>query len=231
MYERSFSVTIRSLWAVSVASRCCRALLFDLGPDAGEFGVKLIEVALQNRHFPLTNVGWNILAPGDCGGGGRWRHVGKINGSSERDRCLAARDLGDGRGEIGFGPSHHGAGFSRIQFHEHLPGRHLGAIGDANRHHLTSLEGLEDLRSSRRLNLPLRGRNDVDPPNVGPGKGDEHEGTDDQDKAHAHRRGRRLEDLECRGQKLEVGALRSERFRWNGTRSGAKRTCHVTSHA
>lgn len=31
------------------------------------------------------------------------------------------------------------------------PVTHLGAIGDANRHHLSSLEGLEDLRSSRGL--------------------------------------------------------------------------------
>ena len=72
-----------------------------------------------------------------------------------------------------------GQGGRAVELDQHVARLHQRAVADANVLDPTGLQRLDDLDLSHRLKLALRGGDDVDAAEIGPGERGDDEGADD----------------------------------------------------
>ena len=132
-----------------------------------------------------------------------------------------------------------------IELDQNLARAHDRAVADENRLDLSGVQRLDDLDLSGRLKLALRGGDDVDAANIGPGQGGCDEGADDPQERDMDRRGRRFQDLKCGSKEFPVAEVhawaphprqrtRGERFSGRGRRIGGRdhaKRCHAATSA
>ena len=83
------------------------------------------------------------------------------------------------RRELGAGAFRIGQGGGAVELNQHVARLHQGAVANANVLDPACFQRLDDLDLSHRLKLALRGGDDVDAAEIGPGEGGDDESADD----------------------------------------------------
>ena len=100
-------------------------------------------------------------------------------GPSAPERGLPAQDFRPRGSKLGARAFLFGQGRRTVELDQHVPRPHERAVADANVLNPAGLHRLDDLDLSGRLKLALRGGDDVDVAEIGPGEGGDDEGADD----------------------------------------------------
>ena len=146
-------------------------------------------------------------------------------------RGLAAQDFRPCRGEFGARALDIGLGARTVELDQHVAGLDQGAIGDANVFDPAGLQRLDDLDPPGRLELALRGGDDVDVAEIGPHEGRQDKGADGPQECDMDRRRRRFQDLERRRQEFAIAEIRPrrpeprQRAQGRGLGGGPHRVC------
>jgi hypothetical protein len=95
------------------------------------------------------------------------------------ERGLAAQDFRPRRRKLCARAFRVGQGRRAVEFDQHVARLHERAVADADRLDLARFQGLDDLHLSHRLELALRGGDDVDAAEIRPSQRCDDEGADD----------------------------------------------------
>ena len=87
-----------------------------------------------------------------------------------RERGLAAQDFRPRRSKLGARALRVGQRGRAVELDQHVARLHERAVADANRLDPAGFQRLDDLDLSGRLKLALRGGDDVDAAEIGPGE-------------------------------------------------------------
>ncbi len=148
-------------------------LLRALGVECGDIRRQLSEIGGENTGFALAQSRRDSVRPGD-------RRDGiEAMRPRARKRGLAPQDFRLRRRELGARAFPVGQGGRAVELDQHLARPHNRAIAGVDRLDPAGFQGLDDLDLSRRLKLALRGGDDVDAAEIGPGEGADDERADD----------------------------------------------------
>ena len=208
-------------------------LLRPLGVERGDVRRQLSEIGGENPVLALAQRRRDAVRPVD-----RRRRIEAMRLRAQ-ERGLAAQDFRPRGSKLRARAFRVGQGRRAVELDQHVARLHERAVADANGLDLAGFQRLDDLDLSRRLKLALRGGDDVDAAEIGPGEGGDDEGADDPQEGDMDRRRRRLQDLERGREEFPVAEIHSrsleprqraragERAGWRsapGRRAGPRRS-------
>ena len=123
------------------------------------------------------------------------------------ERGLPAQYFRPRGGKFGARPLGFGLGRRAVELDQNVACLDQRAVGDTDVFDPAGLHRLDDLDPPGRLELALRGGDDVDPAEIGPDQRRQDEGADDPQERDMDRRGRRFQDLERRRQEFPVAEI------------------------
>ncbi len=174
-------------------------LLRPLRVERGERGAKLAYVGRENPIFALAQGEADVGGPFDRR---RGRQRPCPRGSQRR---LTAQGFDASRGEFRSRCLNIGLGGRPVEFDKNVARLHRAVVRDANARDPASLDRLDDLDPAGRLELALRGGDDVDAAEIGPHESNRDHDANDPEERDMHGRGGRLQDFQGRGKELAVG--------------------------
>ena len=144
-----------------------------LGVERGDARGQLSEIGCENTGFALAQRGRHAVRPLDSRGGVQAMRL------SAQERGFAPQDFRSCRREFRTGAFRVRQGGRAVELDQHVARLHKRAVADANVLDPAGFQWLDDLDLSHRLKLALRGGDDVNAAEIGPGESGDDEGADD----------------------------------------------------
>ena len=174
-------------------------LLRPLRVERRQRRAELAEVGRENPVFALAQGKADVGGPFDRR---RGRQRPRARGSQ---RCLTTQGFHASRGEFRARCLNIGLGARPVEFDKNVARLHRAVVGDANARNPARLDRLDDLDPAGRLELTLRGGDDVDAAEIGPHNSNRDHDTNDPEERDMHGRSGRFQDFQSGSKELTVG--------------------------